>query len=87
VHTVHNNIVLLREHTDDGVDDQRNSHQPGWSTRGEEENGYTTGVHGDRSSGAVVCVVDAIRGGCTVRRVRPEGLHLTVELNDPGVVL
>jgi len=86
VHTVHNNIVLLRENTDGSVDDHRNSHQQGWPTRREEENGYTTGIHGDWGSGAVVCVVDAIRRGGATRCIRPEGLHLAVKLDDPEFV-
>jgi len=87
VHTIHNNIVLLRKHTNGGVDDHRNSHQQGWPTRREEENRYTIGVHGDRGSGAVVCVVDAIRRCGTAGCIRPEGVHLAVKLDDPGFVL
>jgi len=87
VHTVHINTVLLHKDTNGGVDDHRNSHQQGWPTRGEEKNGYTIGIHGDRGPYVMVRVMDAIRRGGPVRCIRPKGIHFTAGFHDSGTVL
>lgn len=87
VRAVHYDILLLREDTARGVGDQRDGEQPVRAGRGEAEDGDQARLRGDRRHRAVVRVVDAVRHGRSVGRVRPEGVHHAAELDDPSAVL
>lgn len=87
VHTVHHDILLLREDPDGGVDDQRHDRQPIRPGRGKAQDRDPTWVRGDRRHRAVVRVVDAVRHRGLARGVRPEGVYHTARIHDSGAVL
>lgn len=87
VHTLHHDIVLLREDLDGSLGDQRDGSQQVWPGRRKEEDGNTAGLRGDRCYRALVLIVDAVRNGCVAGRVRPKRIRHAADHNDSSAIL